>query len=269
LGVARIRAAETSRKEPLFTDSYAAKFLRAAPPLEPVPESDQAQAVNDRLSFHVVIRTRFYDEYLRAATVDGCRQVVLLAAGLDARAHRLAWPTGVHVFELDLPSVLSFKAEVLQDERDADGSTRTYVPVDLREDWATALITAGFDPGRRTAWLAEGLLIYLNADEAATLLATVTSMSAPGSQLATEGSQARSGPAPELGRAAQLWRGGLGQSPEPWLADRGWRCTSESLSSVAARLGRSTGTNSGSGFVVATRSGPSRCESNRWGSHRV
>lgn len=56
-----------------------------------------------------MIRTRFYDDYLTAATAAGSRQVVLLAAGLDTRAFRLAWPAGTRVFELDLPGVLAFR----------------------------------------------------------------------------------------------------------------------------------------------------------------
>lgn len=61
-----------------------------------------------------VVRTRFYDDYLLAAARAGCRQVVLLAAGLDTRAFRLMWPAGVTVFELDLPAVLGFKDRVLR-----------------------------------------------------------------------------------------------------------------------------------------------------------
>ena len=41
--------------------------------------------------FHDVIRTRFFDDYLAAATAAACRQVVLLAAGLDTRAFRSGW----------------------------------------------------------------------------------------------------------------------------------------------------------------------------------
>jgi methyltransferase (TIGR00027 family) len=45
------------------------------------------------------------------ACVSGCRQVVLVAAGLDTRAFRLSWPAGVSLFEMDLPAVLAFKGK--------------------------------------------------------------------------------------------------------------------------------------------------------------
>jgi len=60
------------------------------------------------------------------------------------------------------------------------------VAVDLRDDWPAALRAAGFDPTAPTAWLAEGLLIYLPPDAQDRLLDTLTGLSAPGSTVATE-----------------------------------------------------------------------------------
>ena len=58
-------------------------------------------------------RTRFFDNYFLQAAEAGVRQVVILAAGLDSRAYRLAWPDATTIFELDRPQVLDFKREVL------------------------------------------------------------------------------------------------------------------------------------------------------------
>lgn len=65
-------------------------------------------------------------------------------------------------------------------------ATLRSVQIDLREDWPTALRAAGFDPARPTAWIAEGLLIYLPPDAQDKLFDTITGLSAPGSALATE-----------------------------------------------------------------------------------
>lgn len=138
------------------------------------------------LGRHVVIRTRFFDDYLLDAAAAGVRQVVLLAAGLDTRAFRLPWPGGVRVFELDLPEVLTFKAQVLARSGAAPCCGRAVLPVDLRTDWRGALLASGHDLGQPTAWLVEGLLIYLTATEAGRLLADITATSAPGSRLAFE-----------------------------------------------------------------------------------
>jgi methyltransferase (TIGR00027 family) len=60
------------------------------------------------------------------------------------------------------------------------------VAIDLRDDWPKALLDNGFDPKRPTAWIAEGLLIYLPPDAQDRLFDNITALSAPGSRLATE-----------------------------------------------------------------------------------
>jgi methyltransferase (TIGR00027 family) len=247
----------------LFDDPYAAAFAAAAgPPADgehpddTVPASPQRQA----LAFQVVIRTRYYDDYLRAAAADGCRQVVLLAAGLDTRAFRLSWPEGTTVFEADLPDLLEVKERVLAEVGSQLHSQRVVVAVDLREDWLLSLKDAGFDASQPTAWLAEGLLVYLDAADARTLLHTVSLASASGSQVAFERS-ARARDAAADDRAAgdtaavtSLWRGGgVGDDVEEWLSELGWTVTVDNLGDVATSYGRAPSRATTSGFVRATR----------------
>ncbi|MBS2080140.1 class I SAM-dependent methyltransferase, partial [Mycobacterium tuberculosis] len=61
----------------------------------------------------MTVRTRFFDEFFRAATAAGARQAGILAAGPDARAYRLSWPAGTVVFEVDQPEAISFKTDTL------------------------------------------------------------------------------------------------------------------------------------------------------------
>ena len=114
------------------------------------------------------------------------RQIVILAAGLDSRAYRLAWPDGTVVFELDQPQVLEFKHEVLAARGDAPTAERREIAVDLRDDWPQALRDSGFDPSKPSAWLAEGLLVYLPATAQHQLFAGIDSLAAPGSHVAVE-----------------------------------------------------------------------------------
>ncbi len=120
LGVAQIRAHESQRPDQLFDDPYAAAFVAAAPTAFPDTFPGRAEAAADPLAgvgaafaVSAVLRTRFFDDYLRQASAAGCGQVVLLAAGLDTRAYRLPWPADTRLFELDLPAVLDFKERVL------------------------------------------------------------------------------------------------------------------------------------------------------------
>jgi len=270
LGAAVVRAHETSRPDRLFDDPYAQGFVDAAPgafPEEPASAEDHAALgplarLGEVFYFHAVIRTRFYDDYLLSAAASGSRQAVLLAAGLDTRALRLPWPGGMRVYELDLPEVFGFKEAVLAGHGATAACERAVVPVDLRGQWGDELLAAGLDRGTPTAWLTEGLLIYLTADEAALLLTDIGQLSAPGSRLAFEQgdiassallTQARDLPA--MGEYTSLWKGGLGQDAAGWLGRHGWRPTCHDRAEVAARYGRAMPAASSGSFVTAVRAG--------------
>ena len=61
----------------------------------------------------IAARTRYFDEFFADAAGAGIRQAVVLASGLDTRAYRLDWPTGIAVFEIDQPAVIEFKTTTL------------------------------------------------------------------------------------------------------------------------------------------------------------
>ena len=83
------------------------------------------------------------------------------------------------VYEIDQPAVIEFKTATLARLGAEPTATRRTVAIDLRDDWPTALHTAGFDPSAPTAWLAEGLLIYLPPEARDRLMDTITALSAP------------------------------------------------------------------------------------------
>ena len=134
----------------------------------------------------MVVRTKYFDDYFIDATGTGVRQVVILASGLDSRAYRLPWPSGTVVYEIDQPRVIDFKTTTLAEIGAQPTASRQTVPIDLRADWPAALKAAGLDTAASTAWLAEGLLIYLPPDAQDQLFDNITALSAPGSTVATE-----------------------------------------------------------------------------------
>jgi methyltransferase (TIGR00027 family) len=136
-------------------------------------------------------RTRFFDEFFQDATQAGIRQAVILASGLDARAYRLAWPADMTLFEIDQPEVIEFKTSTLAGLGAAPQTDRRTVAIDLRQDWPTALLEAGLDKSRPTAWIAEGLFGYLPPEAQDALLENITALSAPGSRFACEAVPAR------------------------------------------------------------------------------
>ena len=195
--VAAGRAMATRDPRRLINDPYAEPLVRAVG-IEffvrmldgSIDTSQFGDTEPDRVAAMIAgmaMRTKFFDDYFisRCAT-GGIRQAVILASGLDSRAYRLPWHSDSVVYEIDQPAVIDFKTGVLEHLGVQPIAQRRTVGIDLREDWPTALKAAGFDPTIPTAWLAEGLLIYLPPDAQDRLFDTITTLSAPGSTVATE-----------------------------------------------------------------------------------
>ncbi|MBB3753423.1 methyltransferase (TIGR00027 family) [Mycolicibacterium sp. BK634] len=192
--VAAARAAASRETEPLIDDPFAEPLVRAvgidffikmASGDIPVPDDEAAMGVT-RMTDNMAVRTKFFDEFFLDAADAGVRQVVILASGLDSRAYRLDWPADMVVFEIDQPEVIAFKTQTLAEQGAAPACDRRTVAIDLRNDWASALRDAGFDPQAPTAWSAEGLLGYLPPEAQDRLLDTITDLSAPGSRVAID-----------------------------------------------------------------------------------
>ena len=178
----------------------------------------------------IAIRTRYLDESIDAILRDSdIRQIVFVAAGMDTRAFRLDWPAGATVYEVDFPALLSEKRRRLTDLCARPRVERREVAVDLRRDWLPELEAAGFDRGRPTLWITEGLMFFLTPDQATGLLCALGSASAPGSWLGVDFvSQAllRSPFSREFRRNLEEdgtpWLFGTDE-PEEYLAAIGWK----------------------------------------------
>jgi methyltransferase (TIGR00027 family) len=254
LTVAAVRARETARPDRLFADPLAATFAEAGG-LDPDSPPGGRRAV--ALRVWVVGRTVFLDELLADASQQGCRQVVLLGAGFDARAFRLPWPPGTRCFEVDTPDVLGPKDEVLAAAHAEPACERVVVPCDLRDDWPAALRAAGLDPARPTAWIAEGLLVYLSAADVDRLLASVTRLSAPGSWLGlTMTTREADGLAGT--RLATLRQSRAPDDPVGWLAGLGWAADLSDLREVLRAHGRPLPARPGPARPGPERPGPER-----------
>jgi methyltransferase (TIGR00027 family) len=129
-------------------------------------------------------------------------------------------------------------------------------------DWPAALIKAGLEPAVPAAWLAEGLLIYLSADEAARLLSAVGELSARGSQLVFEFEQRAAADTglldqaraiPALAQVTRMWKGGLGGDAPDWLTRHGWQPRSHDRAAIAASYSRAVTSPSAGGFLTAVR----------------
>jgi methyltransferase (TIGR00027 family) len=272
LFVAAARALEAAKTNPVAVDAFAGVFCRAvggewAALLDgSAPDHKLATPWGERFVDYQAARTRFFDDYFTAAAAAGIRQIVLLAAGLDSRAYRLAWPAHTAVFELDQPRVLQFKRRVLADFGATPRAARVEVPVDLRDDWPRALRDAGFDPSEPSAWIAEGLLIYLPAAAQDELFAGIAALSAPGSEVAVEESTPMDSEAFREARDQERARGEDGsfftlvyneqhRPAAQWFGEHGWNATAAPLSTLLAELGRPVpAPDSEAGSMISTTS---------------
>lgn len=240
LWVAAWRSKENDRSDPLYRDPFGA-LLAGDDGFDVLRASEAARGSVPTIE----IRTWFYDGRLLAATRErGLRQVVLVAAGMDARAWRLEWPEAVRVFEIDQPEVLAYKAEKMATTGAPLRCHRHAVPLDLREDWPRSLREAGFDATRPALWLVEGLLVYLDEPAVAQLFARIDACSAPGSVALFDaiGRILLESPIMAASRdfVAALgapWRFGT-EEPEQLLAPRGWNPTVHEFGEIGSKLGR-------------------------------
>ena len=171
---ALFRALERRLPRPLFDDPWARRFLRGRYRLAgALPARAVARIIDRRWPgprAAVCVRTRYFDDAIRAHCAEGLDQLVILGAGFDSRPHRLPGLQRVRVFEVDHPSTQARKRETVGR---AHGDV-TYVPLDfLRERLEDALAAAGLAPGRRTLFLWEGVTNYLDAESVDATLRTV------------------------------------------------------------------------------------------------
>ncbi len=267
--VAAARAVETDQPDALIRDPYAKLLVTNANAgvlweamLDPavaakVEELDaETAAIVRHMRGYQAVRTNFFDTYFADAVAAGIRQVVILASGLDSRAYRLDWPAGTTVYEIDQPQVLDYKSTTLADDGVTPSAERRVVPIDLRQDWPAALRAEGFDPATRTAWLAEGLLMYLPGEAQDRLFTLVGELSPAGSRIAAETAASHADErreqmrqrfqkvAEEIGLEQTIDVGELMYRDEnradvaEWLNQHGWRATAQNSGDEMRRLDR-------------------------------
>jgi methyltransferase (TIGR00027 family) len=135
---------------------------------------------HNRAFAYLAARTRFYDEAVTRACDDGIRQVVVVAAGYDSRAWRLARPA-VRFFEVDRRATQADKLA------HAPGGGPAYVPMDLDcQRLRETLPAAGFVLGKPAMFTVEGLTMYLDEAAVSELLALLATLGGPNSQLAID-----------------------------------------------------------------------------------
>jgi len=133
---------------------------------------------------HMALRTAAIDQALLDKIANGVRQVVVLGAGLDARAWRLSELANATIWEVDHPASQAVKRERIGDRAPVVAQMH-FAAMDFENDGLGEVLTQrGFDPAAPTFWIWEGVTMYLPMSATQATLATIAGLSSPGSGLA-------------------------------------------------------------------------------------
>ncbi len=183
----------TSAKE--FTDPVAAKLLPPGRALAIYAVTSALMHVGARRVLRrglapgvdtQTLRTLAIDEALASALhKHDSNQLVILGAGLDGRAFRLSGLASIDVFEVDHPATQTYKrTKAMASGLVARSRSLVYVPVDFESDpFAERLALAGFNAKRQSAWVWEGVVMYLSDNALRMTLDSIVCLSTPQSRL--------------------------------------------------------------------------------------
>jgi len=228
--VAAYRGRASAATDAICDDPWA---LRLAGP-EGEALSRRWDAHSPSMELWMGLRTRYIDDCVIRALDRGIRQVVILGAGLDTRAARLA-REGVGFFEVDQPASQTDKRERLSRFDGYPLDAMTFVPCDFeRDDFVERLEAAGLDRRAPTCFVWEGVIYYMAEEAARSTLERLASEFDPKSLLVFDylnTKMAKSSPrlrdedrrmkgiVEELGEPMQF---GI-DDPTPLMADCGYR----------------------------------------------
>jgi methyltransferase (TIGR00027 family) len=174
--------------DPFATDllpRWMARFASMPANLGPLGNAyrNSIRAASFGLLDHNVLRTEAIDAHLLHALRSGAGQLVILGAGMDARAWRLDALRDRTVFEIDYPATQQFKLDRIA-KRTPPTDIR-YVAVDLeKERFSDRLEHAGFVRTEPSVWIWEGVAMYLARAAVNDTLRQLTSLTVEGSVLA-------------------------------------------------------------------------------------
>jgi methyltransferase (TIGR00027 family) len=166
--------------------------LIADHPISKALDQDFQEAMNDPdvfgFAWLMLVRTRFIDEMMERAVRSGATQLVILGAGFDTRVHRFTeLLKDTAVIEIDYDTTQEYKKRCVEAALGGAPANVAYAPIDFtRERLGEVLYRAGFQPGRKTYYICEGVSMYVPEDGMREMLRAIAKESGPGSILLLE-----------------------------------------------------------------------------------
>jgi methyltransferase (TIGR00027 family) len=174
--MALFRALETrlNKKNRLFSDPYAIHFLD--PKLRLVTRLSKYAAIRNYIQNTIqkkipgafssgLARTKYIDELLQTAVLDGVQQVIILGAGFDTRALRLDLLKSIPVIEIDHPNTSNYKIKTYKKRIGQVPENVSFLQIDFnKQDLEQLAAQHNLDFTKPTAVIWEGVTNYLTEE---------------------------------------------------------------------------------------------------------
>jgi len=134
------------------------------------------------LMLHFMLRKRFIEDTVRASLAAGCEQVVVVGAGFDTLAARLAaeFPQARFI-EIDHPATQAAKRLAIDERGNLD-----FIAANLAEERLQDALAGAYRRDAPSVFVIEGLLMYLTDAQIAVLFAAIAELQrAPGTLVFT------------------------------------------------------------------------------------
>jgi methyltransferase (TIGR00027 family) len=147
-----------------------------------VVDSGLYELIGPGVMAFVTARERYIDDFLKACLDEGLDQVVILGAGFDTRAYRIAGIEQTRVFEVDHPATQAVKLKRLKKVINPLPGHVTFLAVDFNtQALAKGLHSGGYDEQGKTLFIWQGVTLYLTPEGVDSTLAFIANHSGPGS----------------------------------------------------------------------------------------
>ena len=131
------------------------------------------------MGYHYLFRKLFIEKQLHRGLMNGARQVIVLGAGLDTLAIRMAKNHAtVGFFEIDLPHTQQTKIRILEQTNHAIPHNCIFKSADLSQASLESVLCEEktFDRNLPTLIIIEGVLMYLTENEVRALFTSLRSL---------------------------------------------------------------------------------------------
>lgn len=177
--------------ERILYDPYAIYFINPAILEWEARNPEEAKALREQrelfvpgLKNSIVARARYFEDYIKRSIEEGLEQLAILGAGYDSRAYRIEGLKKIKVFEVDHPTTQIVKKEKIKEIFGHLPNYVTYVPVDFAAgDLGQKLLEMRYDRSRKTLFLMEGLLYYIQPIAVDEILSFIVKNSDKGSTI--------------------------------------------------------------------------------------